>query len=141
MNYDKIEQIYSNIQKKEDNTFVVIKDGYPYHIPNTSEFKEEYDLISTFIKTYPDKVSQYVEKVYIPTEDKQAQIIRNKRDALINEADILLLKYQEQVELGVINANDDYRLSLLQYKENLRNVPEQAGFPMNVVWPEIPARK
>lgn len=73
--------------------------------------------------------------------DEQTQIIRNKRDNLINEADILLLKYQEQVELGVINADDDYRLSLLQYKENLRNVPEQAGFPMNVVWPEIPARK
>ena len=73
-------------------------------------------------------------------EEKES-FIRNKRDNLINEADILLLKYQEQVELGVINADDDYRLSLLQYKETLRNVPEQAGFPMNVVWPELPARK
>lgn len=75
------------------------------------------------------------------TLEQKGNFIRNKRDNLINEADILLIKYQEQVELGVINADDDYRLSLLQYKENLRNVPEQAGFPEHVVWPEIHARK
>lgn len=141
MNYNEIEQIYSNIQKKEDSTFVVIKNGYPYHIPNNSEFKEEYDLINTFIKTYPDKVTQYVEEVYTPTEEEQAVIIRNKRDNLINEADVLLLKYQEQLELGIVKQDDTYRLALLQYKEDLRNMSEQAGFPENVIWPEIPARK
>lgn len=72
------------------------------------------------------------------TLEQKGNFIRSKRDALINEADILLIKYQEQVELGVINADDDYRLSLLQYKENLRNVPEQAGFPENVIWSEMP---
>ena len=72
------------------------------------------------------------------TLEQKGNFIRSKRDALINEADILLIKYQEQVELGVINTDDDYRLSLLQYKENLRNVPEQAGFPENVIWSEMP---
>lgn len=75
------------------------------------------------------------------TPEEKENFIRSKRDNLINEADILLIKYQEQVELGVINADDDYRLALLQYKECLRNVPAQAGFPANVEWPEIPARK
>lgn len=72
------------------------------------------------------------------TLEQKGNFIRNKRDKLINEADILLIKYQEQVELGVINVDDDYRLALLQYKEDLRNVPEQAGFPENVIWAEIP---
>lgn len=72
------------------------------------------------------------------TLEQKENFIRSKRDNLINEADILLLKYQEQVELGVINADDDYRLALLEYKECLRNVPEQAGFPENVVWSEMP---
>lgn len=72
------------------------------------------------------------------TLEEKERFIRNKRDNLINEADILLLKYQEQVELGVINIDDDYRLALLQYKEDLRNVPEQAGFPNTVVYPELP---
>ncbi len=72
------------------------------------------------------------------TLEQKENFIRSKRDNLINEADILLLKYQEQVELGVINVDDDYRLALLQYKEDLRNVPEQAGFPENVIWSEMP---
>lgn len=72
------------------------------------------------------------------TLEQKENFIRSKRDALINEADILLIKYQEQVELGVINVDDDYRLALLQYKEDLRNVPEQAGFPENVIWSEMP---
>ena len=75
------------------------------------------------------------------TLEQKGNFIRSKRDALINEADILLIKYQEKVELGVINVDDDYRLALLQYKEDLRNVPEQAGFPENVVWPELPKYK
>lgn len=70
--------------------------------------------------------------------DEKANFIRNKRDNLINEADILLIKYQEQVELGLKKQDDTYRLALLQYKEDLRNVPEQAGFPEHVIWSEIP---
>lgn len=75
------------------------------------------------------------------TLEQKEIFIRSKRDNLINEADILLIKYQEQVELGVINVDDDYRLALLQYKEDLRNVPEQAGFPENVEYPELPKYK
>ena len=69
---------------------------------------------------------------------EKGNFIRSKRDALINEADILLIKYQEQVEIGIITANETYRLGLLQYKQALRDIPEQAGFPENVIWSEMP---
>ncbi len=72
------------------------------------------------------------------TLEQKENFIRSKRDNLIIEADILLLKYQEQVELGIKKQDDTYRLALLQYKEDLRNVTEQAGFPENVVWSEMP---
>ena len=72
------------------------------------------------------------------TLEQKGNFIRSKRDNLINEADILLIKYQEQVELGIKKQDDTYRLALLQYKEDLRNVPEQAGFPENVIWSEMP---
>ena len=54
---------------------------------------------------------------------------------------MLLLKYEEQVELSIITQDDKYRLALLQYKEDLRNIPEQKGFPENVVWPELPVKE
>lgn len=74
------------------------------------------------------------------TIEEKEKYIRDKRDNLINSADTILLKYQEQVELGIIDEDNEYRLALLQYKENLRNIPEQKGFPENVIWQELPKR-
>lgn len=75
------------------------------------------------------------------TLEQKEIFIRSKRDNLINEADILLIKYQEQVELGIITANETYRLGLLQYKQALRDIPEQKAFPENVEYPELPKYK
>ena len=72
------------------------------------------------------------------TLEQKGNFIRSKRDNLIIEADILLLKYQEQVELGIITANETYRFGLLQYKQALRDIPEQKAFPENVEYPELP---
>ena len=75
------------------------------------------------------------------TFEEKGNFIRSKRDALINEADILLIKYQEQVEIGIITANETYRFGLLQYKQALRDIPEQVAFPENVEYPELPKYK
>lgn len=131
-------KIYKNIQKKEDGSFIVEKDGFPYHIPNNEEFKKEYDLINKYIQDNPDACSDYIEPVQYPTLEEKAEIERYKRNQLLNEVDTLLLKYTEQVELGVITANDTYRLDLLKYKQALRDIPEHAEFPENVEFPELP---
>ena len=65
-------------------------------------------------------------------------MIRARRDSLMDETDIMLLKYNEQVELGIITANETYRLDLLTYKQALRDIPEQAGFPDDVEYPALP---
>lgn len=72
------------------------------------------------------------------TLEQKGNFIRNKRDNLINEADILLIKYQEQVELGIVSENKNYYTNLLQYKQDLRDIPEQKAFPENVEYPELP---
>ena len=131
-------KIYKNIQKKEDGSFIVEKDGFPYHIPNNEEFKEEYDLINKYIQDNPDVCTDYVEPVCEPSQKEKEDMVRVKRDSLIQEADIMLLKYAEQVELGIITANETYRLDLLEYKQALRDIPEQKAFPENVEYPELP---
>lgn len=74
----------------------------------------------------------------VPPKISQEQIVRFERNKLLSEADTLLVKYDEQIELGVITANETYRLDLLKYKQALRDIPEHAGFPDNVVFPELP---
>lgn len=130
--------MFKNIRRLEDGSFIIEKNGYDYHVYNGGNYLEEYNQLTQYIAENPNAVTDYKIDKYEPSKEELAEQIRAKRDSLLTQADVLLLKYQEQVELGVINADDDYRLSLLQYKENLRNVPEQEGFPDNVVFPELP---
>ncbi len=55
--------VYKNIQKKADGSFVLEKNGYPYHLPNTDEFKEEYEFVEKYAAAYPEEVAEYVEPV------------------------------------------------------------------------------
>ena len=129
----------SNIKKKNDGSFIVNYNNMPYHISNSDEMLEKYNWLTEYAKENPEQITEYVEKVYIPTIEKQAEFIRIKRDNLLNEADNLLMKYQEQVQLDVIKENQEYYTLLLQYKQMLRDITKQNEFPENVVWPELPA--
>lgn len=129
----------SNIKRKNDNTFIVDYNGMPYHI--IPEMESEYTAVSEYVKQNPDKCTDYIEPVIEPTLEEKAEIERYKRNQLLNEVDTLLLKYTEQVELGIININEKYRLDLLKYKQALRDIPEQADFPENIEYPELPNYK
>lgn len=126
----------ANIKRKNDNTFIVDYNGMPYHI--IPEMEDEYEAVKEFVKLNPDACTDYVEPIYEPTQKEKEDMVRVKRDSLIQEADIMLLKYAEQVELGIITANETYRLDLLEYKQALRDIPEQKAFPENVEYPELP---
>lgn len=64
------------------------------------------------------------------TDEDRAKAAREKRDELLAETDFLLLP--------------DYPISeealeaLKAYRQALRDVPEQAGFPKTIEWPEKP---
>lgn len=54
---------YKNIQKKADGSYVLEKNGMPYHVPNTGEFAEEYEFINKYVEAYPEEVTEYQEPV------------------------------------------------------------------------------
>lgn len=128
--------MYANIQIKKDGSYVVEKYGLPYSISKNNQ--EEILLLKEYMKENNIVAVQYEEPVYEQLPDITANNIRYQRNRLLDEADIMLLKYKEQVELGIITANDTYRLDLLQYKQALRSIPEQAGFPDDVEYPALP---
>ena len=55
--------MYKNIQRRSDGSYVVEKQGIPYHIPNEGEFLEEYEFINKYAAAYPEEVAEYVEPV------------------------------------------------------------------------------
>ncbi len=127
-----------NIKIKKDKSYIVDYENMPYHIPNNGEFKEQYSWVSEYVKNNPEKVEEYIEVKPVYTKEELAEQVRIERNIKLEEADKLLIKYAEEVEIGVIEANDTYRKALLKYKYDLRQIPEQDGFPENVVFPQLP---
>lgn len=128
----------SDIKKKNDGSFIVNYNNMPYHISQSDEMLEKYNWLTEYIEKYPEQVEEYIEKKYIPSADEKVENIRNKRNSLLNEADIMLMKYQEQVSLNIISENSEYYNALLQYKQNLRDITKQLDLPDNVIWPVRP---
>lgn len=70
-------------------------------------------------------------KVPEPTTEEIAAQVRAKRDALIAKTDFLMMPDYP--------LSDDEREMLKTYRQVLRDIPTQDGFPTNVYWPDIPA--
>ena len=66
-----------------------------------------------------------------PTTEEIAAQVRAKRDALLAETDFLMMP---DYPLGEEDAT-----VLKAYRQDLRDVPTQEGFPSEVAWPELPA--
>lgn len=128
----------SKIEIKNDGSYIVIKNNMPYHIPNNEEYMQEYENIKKYISENNIEVTEYKEIEYNIIDTNSEEFIRIKRDNLLKEADIILLKYQEQAALGIIEENLEYYNALLQYKQNLRDITKQLDFPNNVIFPILP---
>lgn len=128
----------SKIEIKNDGSYIVIKNNMPYHIPNNEEYMQEYENIKKYIDENNIEITEYKEIEYNIIDTNSEEFIRIKRDNLLKEADIILLKYQEQAALGIIDENEEYYIALLQYKQNLRDITKQLDFPKNVIFPILP---
>ena len=128
----------SKIEQHDDGSYIVIKNNNPYHIPNNDEYRQEYNALKEYIQNNNIQVDAYIPKVFKVIDNNSEEYIRRKRDMLLNKADIILMKYEEQVSLNIIQENNEYYNALLQYKQNLRDITKQIDFPENVIWPLMP---
>lgn len=66
-----------------------------------------------------------------PSKDELAEATRRRRDSLLSQTDFLVMPDYpiEPTDLEAVKA----------YRQALRNVPQQAGFPTEVQWPDLPS--
>lgn len=64
-----------NITKRTtDNSYVIEKNGYPYHVPNEGEFAEEWAEINAYAEAHPDEVTlEEPPEPYEPTPEEIAE--------------------------------------------------------------------
>lgn len=85
---------------------------------------------STIISADGQKIESFTPPNIGPTKAELEARVRTKRDALIEETDYLLMPDYpiSEEELAAVKT----------YRQALRDVPQQDGFPTTVVWPEKP---
>lgn len=66
-----------------------------------------------------------------PTLDELASQVRVERDMKIAETDYLAMPDYP--------LSDEDKAAVMAYRQALRDVPAQEGFPLEVVWPGVPA--
>lgn len=73
------------IKRTTDNSYVIEKDGMPYHIPNEGEFADEWTAVNAYAEEHPDEVT--IEEPYVPTEEDIAEA---EKQAAQREANAVL---------------------------------------------------
>ena len=83
------------------------------------------------IEPKEDGTRQFIIKeIPAPTDEELAQQIRAQRNSLLSQTDYLMMPDYP--------ISDDKRKLIEEYRRALRDIPEQAGFPRTIAWPEKP---
>lgn len=103
--------------------------------PNT-EFEAILDNAQTYIdaKERRERVEQEreeAERVANMTDEEVASQVRAERDMKIAETDYLAMPDYP--------LSDEDKATVMAYRQALRDIPSQEGFPRKVVWPEVPS--
>ena len=85
------------------------------------------------VKMTPDEVEAHLNQQ--PTAEQLADTARAERDRLIESVRWRIERHSDELELGI--EPTEPLEPLLQYVQELRDVPQQAGFPEAVEWPQL----
>lgn len=111
----------------------------------TEKYASEYSLRQAifkyerlvFGKLTPEfmKEHEITEEEYDPrdewTDDQWADMVRRKRDSMISGTDYYILPDYPSTPDGIE--------AVKQYRQDLRDITLQSGFPRNVQWPSLPS--
>lgn len=78
------------------------------------------------------------------TDAQLAEVVRLQRDSKLSDCDWVVIQYQDQQAMVAAKIavtpkfTDAQYAEVLQYRQYLRDVPTQTGFPTDVSWPVAP---
>lgn len=73
-----------------------------------------------------------------PSKDELAANARARRNAALAETDWIVTQQQEQILTGAPAIDNPRLQAIAHYRQALRDVPQQAGFPDKIDWPDAP---
>ena len=65
------------IKRTIDNSYVIVKNGLPYHVPNEGEFIDEWIEVNAYAEAHPDEVT-----LEYPPEPIEEDNIENNKEII-----------------------------------------------------------
>lgn len=125
-----------DIQKRLDGSFVVTRNGYPFHVTQ-AETAEVFEQVLAEIKRGA-KVSDYVERELVKPTLAEAAIAEYNR--LRSIADFVVAPLQDAFDVGDASEDEAAQLKAWKiYRVALNRVSDQAGYPKTIDWPTAPS--
>lgn len=127
--------------------FKALKDNKIIAVSNKPEFPlMELDTVEEdtehTVDDYVHVEGLFVLKTDDAAKEQTAAEVRAERERRIDAIRWRIERYQTQEAAGIETTEtaEQYQ-ALLMYIQALRDVPEQAGFPDNIVWPELEVKE
>ena len=127
------------IESRNDGELPLVTEEYAYLlIGETALSIDQYWVDNGELKTRPAQPSPFYD--WNGTEwvlnnqiwtDNQSETVRGERDILLAECDWVVTKAKEY--------DEEVPQEWKNYRQALRDIPEQTDFPFNVVWPTKPS--
>lgn len=117
----------SGVTKEDLKNWVVETHGGDVFLDQILEF-HQHQLAEKAVMDAASSVDS-LEEPPVKTEEELKEEDRMERDIKLREADIAIFKAED---------NGEPTATLRAYRQALRDVPQQGGFPDNVSWPSKP---
>lgn len=113
------------------------KGAYPYPLPNDLSLYNIVDfvLVEPKPKLAADEKLDWTGTSWLIRKANQAEIaiegqrVRNERDILLAASDVQVIRAYE--------ANQPVPENIVQYRQALRDITTQPGFPWEITWPAL----
>ena len=116
------------IYSRPDGTFVATVSGYPYHV--TKETPEAWEELRAHLLSHPESI-EVEAPLPEPTKDELDASARMQRNALLAASD--------WTQVGDTPDKVD-KTAWRVYRQALRDITEQDGWPFNIQWPKEPGK-
>ncbi|HEX7906750.1 MAG TPA: phage tail assembly chaperone [Paraburkholderia sp.] len=115
--------------------------GFPFHCTQ-SDTPDQWAQLQQLLEAGELTVAPYV----APQAPSGAELAasraddaRAQRDLLVSQCDWVVNRHRDQIDAGVTTSltSTQYQ-AWLTYRQSLRDIPKQSGWPSNITWPPVP---
>jgi hypothetical protein len=110
-----------------------LKEVTPVFVDN--EWRQAWEVVSKYTEYTDDEgvlhtVEDQITEALNASLLQKAQTLRQQRDRLLQQSDWVVIRSYEQAE--------QVPLEWLEYRQALRDIPQQTEFPSEISWPTMP---